>query len=38
MAADAARTDSTGFKAVAFARLPLQLPLLRTAYRAARSA
>ena len=37
MAADAAGTDNTGFKAAAFGRLPLQLPLLRTAYRAARS-
>ena len=35
MAADAARGDSTGFKAAAFARLPLQLPMIRTAYRAA---
>lgn len=36
MAADATRSDSTNFKAVAFARLPLQLPMLWTAYRAAR--
>ena len=35
MAVDAARSDRTGFKAVAFARLPLQLPMIRTAYRAA---
>ena len=35
MAADAARGNSTGFKAAAFARLPLQLPMIRTAYRAA---
>lgn len=36
MAADAARTDSTPFKAAAFGRLPLQLPLIRAALRAAR--
>ena len=35
MAADAAGSDSTGFKAAAFARVPLQLPMLRAAYRAA---
>jgi uncharacterized membrane protein len=35
MAADAAQGGSTGFKAAAFARLPLQLPMLRSAYRAA---
>ena len=37
MAADAARTRSTKFKAIAFGRLPLQLPMIRTALRAARS-
>jgi uncharacterized membrane protein len=36
MAADAARTGSTPFKAAAFGRLPLQLPLIRDAVRAAR--
>jgi uncharacterized membrane protein len=36
MAADAARSDSTTFKAAAFGRLPLQLPLIRDALRAAR--
>lgn len=36
MAADAARTSSTPFKAAAFGRLPLQLPLIRDALRAAR--
>lgn len=35
MAADAAHTERTGFKAAAFGRLPLQLPMLRAAYRAA---
>lgn len=37
MAQKAARSRSTRFKAVAWGRLPLQLPMLRTAYRAARS-
>jgi uncharacterized membrane protein len=37
MATDAARSDSTPLKAVAFGRLPLQLPMLWSAYRAARS-
>jgi uncharacterized membrane protein len=37
MARDAMRTRSTRFKAVALARLPLQLPMLRTALKAARS-
>ena len=37
MAGDAAQTDKTARKAVAFGRLPLQLPLLRSAYRAGRS-
>ena len=35
MAADASRTERTGFKAAAFGRLPLQLPMIRAAYRAA---
>ena len=37
MAADAARSRGTWFKAVAYGRLPLQLPLIRTALRAART-
>jgi uncharacterized membrane protein len=37
MAGDALRTRSTRFKAVALARLPLQLPMVRTALRAARN-
>jgi len=36
MAADAASSGSTGFKVAAFARLPLQLPMIRWALRAAR--
>lgn len=36
MVVDAAKTDKAGFKATAFGRLPLQLPLIRTALRAAR--
>jgi uncharacterized membrane protein len=36
MAADSLRTRSTRFKAVAFARLPLQVPMVRTALRAGR--
>lgn len=36
MAADAARTDNTALKAATLARLPLQLPLIRAALRAAR--
>lgn len=35
MAADASRTERTGLKAAAFGRLPLQLPMIRAAYRAA---
>jgi uncharacterized membrane protein len=35
MAVDSARTSSTRFQAIAFGRLPLQLPMLRAAYRAA---
>jgi uncharacterized membrane protein len=36
MAGDALRTDNTGFKAAAIGRLPLQLPLIRSALKAAR--
>lgn len=36
MAADAAQSRSTRFKVLAFGRLPLQIPLLRWALRAAR--
>jgi len=36
MAVDAAHTDNTGLKVAAFARLPLQLPMIRAALRAAR--
>jgi len=36
MASDSARADSTTGKAAAFARLPVQLPMLWTAYRTAR--
>jgi uncharacterized membrane protein len=36
MAVDASRTRSTRFKAIAFGRLPLQLPMVRAALRAAR--
>jgi uncharacterized membrane protein len=36
MAVDASRTPNDAFKAVAFARLPLQLPLIRGALRAGR--
>ena len=35
MAADAGRSHNTGLKAAAYARLPLQLPLIRTAWKAA---
>lgn len=37
MAADSLATSSTGFKVAAFARLPLQVPMIRWALRAARS-
>ena len=37
MADDARRSRSTKFKAISYARLPLQLPMIRTALRAARS-
>src|SRR5690349_11722981 len=36
MAVDASRTPSNAFKAAAFARLPLQLPMIRGAWRAGR--
>ena len=36
MAVDASRTRSTRFKAIAYGRLPLQLPMIRTALRAGR--
>ncbi|KRF36381.1 DoxX family protein [Nocardioides sp. Soil805] len=36
MAADVRDSRRTGLKAAAFARLPLQLPMIRTALRAAR--
>ena len=36
MAGDAAQTDSTRFKAIAWGRLPLQIPMIRTALKAAR--
>ncbi|GGF38607.1 membrane protein [Marmoricola endophyticus] len=36
MAGDAARSDSGAFKAAAYGRLPLQLPMVRIALRAAR--
>lgn len=35
MAEDARRSDKQGFKAAAYARLPLQFPLFRAALRAA---
>ena len=37
MAGDAARSRSTRFMAVAFGRLPLQVPMVRTALKAART-
>lgn len=37
MADDARRSRSTAFKAISFARLPLQVPMIRIALRAARS-
>ena len=36
MADDARRSGSRGFKAAAYARLPLQLPMFRAAWRATR--
>ena len=38
MAMDANRADSSGFKAAAWGRLPLQLPMIRSAWKAAHSA
>jgi uncharacterized membrane protein len=38
LAADSTRTRSTRFKALALGRLPLQLPLVKAALRAARGA
>jgi uncharacterized membrane protein len=38
MAGDAMQTDNQKFKAVSLARLPLQLPMLRAALRATRTA
>lgn len=38
MALDSTRTRNTGFKAAAFARLPLQVPLIRAALKATRAA
>jgi uncharacterized membrane protein len=37
MAVDASRTRNTPFKAAAYARLPLQLPMIRGALRAGRA-
>lgn len=37
MAVDASRTRSTRFKVLAFARLPLQAPMIRSALKAARA-
>lgn len=37
MARDAARTDNTALKAAAFARLPLQAPMVRAVLQAARA-
>ncbi|MCW2798004.1 DoxX family protein [Nocardioides sp.] len=37
MAVDASRTNNTAFKAAAFGRLPLQVPMIRAALRATRS-
>jgi uncharacterized membrane protein len=36
MAVDASRTTSTRFKVLAYGRLPLQVPMIRAALRAAR--
>jgi len=36
MAVDSTKTRNTGFKVVSFARLPMQLPMIRAALRAAR--
>jgi len=37
MAVDASRTRSTRFKAIAYGRLPLQLPMIRGAWRAGKA-
>jgi uncharacterized membrane protein len=37
MAVDASRTRSTRFKAIAYGRLPLQLPMIRGAWHAGRA-
>ena len=37
MAVDASKTRNTPFKAAAYARLPLQLPMIRAAWRAGRA-
>jgi len=37
MADDARRSHSTTFRAISYARLPLQLPMIRAALKAARS-
>jgi hypothetical protein len=37
MAVDSTKIDNAGFKAAAFGRLPLQWPMIRIAWRAARS-
>jgi uncharacterized membrane protein len=37
MALDANESDNTGFKAAAWGRLPLQLPMIRSAWKAAHS-
>ncbi len=37
MAVDSTRTTNTAFKAAAFGRLPLQLPMIRAALRASRA-
>jgi uncharacterized membrane protein len=36
MAVDAGRSDNTGLKVASYARLPMQLPMIRAALRAAR--
>jgi uncharacterized membrane protein len=37
MAVDASHTRNTRFKAIGYARLPLQFPMIRGAWRAGRS-
>jgi hypothetical protein len=36
MALDSSRTDNTTFKVLAWGRLPLQIPMIRAALKAAR--